>query len=379
MIEATAAPASQAPRVPIGVQSHDHTARLAGIPTPRFFTDARAFARSQALVTEYYGLDFLSHFWDVYNIEAEALGQAMAYPADGIPDVDRTRPLIADPPHLDGLTPPDPRQAGRMPWVLEVIRRLQDLTGRLDRVYFTAPFSLAVNIRGYERFITDVFQRPRFAHRLLAFLCDAVLAPFIGAMQEAAGRPDLVLDGRDAWASPPLVTLAMMEEFVVPYTARLRRHLGVRLITRGNWGDARSRDPERFFAQKLRCSPGALSVLDPDLQALGPERVAAFARRHGAAVAAGVDAGLLRDGPAEAVAARIRHYLDHLARDGRCQIHLNQIPADTPPDHVHAAVAACRAYGQRPLPEDPQARPLAMPQRESFQEFLRRQGPSGKL
>ena len=31
------------------------------------------------LVTEYYKLDVLSNFWDVYNIEAEALGQTVVY------------------------------------------------------------------------------------------------------------------------------------------------------------------------------------------------------------------------------------------------------------------------------------------------------------
>jgi hypothetical protein len=66
--------------------------------------------------------------------------------------------------------------------------------------------------------------------------------------------PDLLLDGRDAWASPPLISLDMMETFVVPYTQRLREKLGNNLITRGNWGDAQSGDVDRFFSQKLLCS-----------------------------------------------------------------------------------------------------------------------------
>ena len=61
--------------VAVGAQSNDHSARLAGVPTERFFTDADTFVRVQLLVTEFYGFDSPSNFWDVYNIEAEALGQ----------------------------------------------------------------------------------------------------------------------------------------------------------------------------------------------------------------------------------------------------------------------------------------------------------------
>jgi hypothetical protein len=158
------------------------------------------------------------------------------------------------------------------------------------------------------------------------------------------------MDGRDAWASPPMITLDMMDEYVVAYTERLRSRLGDKLVTRGNWGDAKSRNPERFYLQKLRCSPGTLSVLDPDLHAVGPERVKAFADSHNAFITAGVDAKLLQDGPVEAIVERIKIYIDQLARDGRCMIHLNQIPAETPPGHIHAAVAACHAYGRLPIP-----------------------------
>jgi len=265
-----------------------------------------------------------------------------------------------------------------MPWVLKINRNFLDLAGRLDRVYFTAPFSLAVNIRGYENLVTDMFERPAFAHRLFKFLCDDVLSPYLETLRKEAGIPGLIMDGRDAWASPPMISLDMMDEYVVAYTQRLRRNLGGSLITRGNWGDARSRDPERFFSQKCRCSPGSLSVLDPDLHEVGPERVKQYARQHDLSVAAGIDATLIKDGPVEAIVQRVRHYIDKLARDGRCMIHLNQIAAETPPEHVHAAVAACRAYGRLPVAENLDDVHVDMPTRESFSEFVRqRMGASG--
>jgi uroporphyrinogen-III decarboxylase len=357
--------------VAVGAQSNDHSAHLAGVSTHRFFTDADTFVRVQLLVTEYYELDVISNFWDVYNIEAEALGQKVVYHPGGIPDTDRTRPLIGMPSDLDRLSPPDPHRSGRMPWVLQINKKYLEMAGRLDRVYFTAPFSLAVNIRGYENLVADMFERPKFAHRLFRFLCDDVLGPYLETMREEVDIPGLLMDGRDAWASPPMISLDMMDEYIVAYTERLRNNLGGNLITRGNWGDAKSRDPERFFSQKCRCSPGALSVLDPDLYEVGPERVKRYARQHNLSVAAGVDAILLKDGPIEAIAQRIKRYIDKMARDGRCMIHLNQIAAETPPEHVHAAVAACHTYGRLPVPENIDDVHFEIPKRERFSEFIR--------
>jgi uroporphyrinogen-III decarboxylase len=216
-----------------------------------------------------------------------------------------------------------------------------------------------------------MFERPGFVHRLFKFLCDEVIAPFLEVMRKEAGNPELIMDGRDAWASPPMISLDMMDEYVVPYTERLQNNLGGTVITRGNWGDAKSGDLERFFSQKIRCSPGSLTVLDPDLHEIGPERVKSYANRHNASVAAGVDATLLQRGPAEAIVDRIKLYIDELARDGRCLIHLNQIPAETPPEHIHAAVAACHTYGQYPIADNLDDIYFEIPKRESFAEFIR--------
>jgi len=68
----------------IGAQSNDHTAHLAGVSSQRFFTDAEVFARVQMLVSEYYDLDVPINFWDVYNVEAEALGQEIDTPPEHI-------------------------------------------------------------------------------------------------------------------------------------------------------------------------------------------------------------------------------------------------------------------------------------------------------
>lgn len=40
----------------------------------------------------------------------------------------------------------------------------------------------------------------------------------IEAMRKEVDIPDLLMDGRDAWASPPMISLDMMDEYVVAYT-----------------------------------------------------------------------------------------------------------------------------------------------------------------
>jgi len=112
-------------------------------------------------------------------------------------------------------------------------------------------------------------------------------------------------------------------------------------------------------------------VLDPDLYEVGPERVKAYANEHNLFVTAGVDAALLQKGPVEAIVERIKFYIDKIARDGRCMIHLNHIPAETPSEHVHAAVAACHTYGRLPIPENLDDIQLEIPKRESFLDFVK--------
>jgi len=155
-IKSNVSPSAGPAHAAIGAQCNDHSAFLAGVPARQFFTDASTFARVQLLITEYYQLDVLSNFWDVYNIEAEALGQKIIYPSNGIPDVDRTRPLISAPADLDRLSPADPYRSGRMPWLRQFSRFFLEETGNVERVYFTAPFSAAVNIRGYENLVLDI-------------------------------------------------------------------------------------------------------------------------------------------------------------------------------------------------------------------------------
>ena len=87
-----------------------------------------------------------------------------------------------------------------MPFVLDVMRRAYDL-GLPVRLRFCSPFSLAVNVRGIENLLMDILTAPRFAHRLLTFLTDDVLIPWVQTQREAIGQPQIRANGADAAAS----------------------------------------------------------------------------------------------------------------------------------------------------------------------------------
>jgi hypothetical protein len=97
--------------------------------------------------------------------------------------------------------------------------------------------------------------------------------------------------------------------------------------------------------------------------------VKAFARGRDVYITAGIDATLLCEGPPHAIVERVKHYIDVLGRDGNFAIYLNQIPAETPAEQIHAAVAACHAYGQYPIAENLDDIAFELPERESFSDF----------
>jgi hypothetical protein len=116
-------------------------------------------------------------------------------------------------------------------------------------------------------------------------------------------------------------------------------------------------------------------VLSPFIEAMrkavGPGKVKSYASRQHVPVTAGFDATLLKDGPIEAIVERLKPYIDKMGRDGRYMTHLNQIAAETPPEHVHAAAAACHVYGRLPIAENLSDVHFKMVQREGFFENLR--------
>lgn len=331
-------------RVPVYAQLHEFAMQELGIPASDFYTDPALMTEGSLKVTERYDIDVGYVDYDVYNIEAEALGQEIIFSDRHMPDVDRARPLITGPDDLKLVVSPDFDSAGRFPMVMEVQNLYEKLTGVPATLQFTAPFSLAANLRGIEPLIMDIYANPDFARGLFDALVEEVLAPWIQYQKEHF--PDATsIVGSDATASLPIVNMALLEEWVAPYILRLREICGPQVYV-PNWvGERYLKLPERLMELKLRVCPGFLEGQDPDVDALGPQIYKDFANKKEVPLVLGLGAGFLANSTPEQVSDKTRQYVEVGGENGRFALYLCNLGASTPPENVRAAVRAVHSYG----------------------------------
>ena len=370
-------------RPPIAAQMHDHAMYLAGVPAKKFYYDAPIFFNTMLSVFMYYGMDIAIFFGDVYNFEAEALGAKMIYGEDSMPTIDFTEPLIKEHKDLLKLKTPDFYKDGRMPYELEIMKLNAQMGFGLG--IFCAPFSLAVAMRSYPLLIRDMRRDPKFAHELFTFIVDEVLIPFLKVQQKETGAAFAF--GADAWAAFPNLTPDMAEEWHLPYAKRLKdaaASFGMFATAAGCMDYCEERLEKFNPAIVRRCFDLFAQVIGMPMAFLGMGRwhdydlkvVRDWAVEHGGArgttpIMAGVNARLVHDGPVSKIVEVVKRYMDVLGRDGRLFGFLVNISADTPPEHVHAAIAAFHQYGRYPIAENLDKIKFEMPKFIPYAEFAK--------
>jgi hypothetical protein len=331
--------------VPVYAQISSHAAGLFGESTIRFFRDAGTFLRCELAADLLYGIDGLSIHYDVYNIEAEALGARLIWEEGQIPAVDSRRPLLARAEGFESLAPLDMGRTGRMPYVLEMNERLMD-AGLPPKVRFTGPFTLAANLLGLEELILAIVTAPERVHALMRFLTREVIAPWVVCQREHCGSRETAT-GSEALASPPLTTVEMVREFCLRYFQELEGLVGgVRLA--GLWGESFASPPEALLDIKTAGSPGSIQVLDPDVSALGPAFFRGYAEKRGVSLVMGMDAHLVGRGPVSRIESRARQFIEEGGIRGGFVLFMNDIPFATPCENVRAVVSTARAYEADP-------------------------------
>jgi uroporphyrinogen-III decarboxylase len=153
-------------RVPVLAQMHEFAIKKLGIHAKQFFTQPKYSVAGYLAVLQKYGIDVPTIDYDIYNIEAEAIGQTIIYSAHDMPDVNRLDPLIKSPGDLKKIKKPNFSSDGRFATVVEMNRLFCELVGNEPTLNFCAPFSLAANIRGIEQLIMDILMQPAFAKEL---------------------------------------------------------------------------------------------------------------------------------------------------------------------------------------------------------------------
>ncbi len=345
----SAAMTTGAAEVPFIAQMHEFAMRESGIPGHEFYTDAKKFVHGIAEVSQRFGFDTPGFCWDVYNIEAQALGCTLVTFEDMAPAIGNTSALVKNEKDLAKLKAPDPYSSARMPMVFEIMQETRAQAGMKPLPCFCAPFTLASHILTFENLIVQIREKPAFVHKVMTFLVDEVLAPYVNAL--CREFPDAtVIEGSDAVASLPFITQAMLDEFALTYIERLQAQAIRPVICDNWWGDAYAEDLPGFWDRKLRATPDYLKIQDPDLFKIGVEPVVDYARRNDVPVVLGVDNNVFQNGPEDEIRMRIHEYMEAVEAVGKGAVYLCSLSAVTPAENVATAIAAVKQFraGQRP-------------------------------
>jgi len=332
-------------RVPVVTQMHEFAMKELGVAATEFYTTPEILAAGTLEIQEKYGIDVPVLDYDVYNIEAEALGQAVKYSDHDMPDVDRTKPLICDRHDLKKIKTPDFDSDGRFASVIETIRIFRKLIGGAQiTLRFCAPFSLAANIRGLEPLIMDMYDNPDFVKSLFDRIVEEVLAPWVMKLKKEF--PDVKnISGDDAAGSLPIVSPDIIRDWIVPSVLRLRELCGPEVYV-PNWvGEKYLKAPQEMLDLKHQVCPGFVEGQDPDVEELGPVLYKEYANQKGVPLILGIGAAFMDLKTPEEITDRVRYYIEVGGKDGRFALLLCNLGATTPPANVRAAIDAVHKYG----------------------------------
>ncbi|NVM45729.1 MAG: hypothetical protein HWN79_12515 [Candidatus Lokiarchaeota archaeon] len=366
--------------IAISAQCHDHVMYLAEVPAKTFFTDFNLNFEIGGLVGKYYELDGPAGGYDSYNLEVEALGGKLIYGENSMPTIDFRQPLIKNYEDLEKLKNKkiDFYNAGRFPMILKTSGSMVS-----GLCIFCSPFSLAVGLMGFPKLVRAMKKDPKFYHGVMSFAVDDVLAPWIRIQNEKTGN--LMGIGADAWASVPNLSPKEMMDLIVPYNQRLEKkcnEFGV--ITMNVTADYCEERLEKFDEKILHDS------FDVQIASMGgnPALFLVMGRWHEypleavrnytekfrkegktVSITAGINARLLRDGPIEKIVDNVKRFVDAFGRDHNLSILLSNVPADTPSEHIHAAVAAAHTYGKLPIADNLDEIEVKIPTKKPFKEW----------
>jgi uroporphyrinogen decarboxylase len=202
-------------RVPVIAQVFGHAAVLAGVSLRDYIRDGELLARCQLQALQHYDYDTVFALMDT-NVETEAVGSILTYPRDQYPYVKSY--VLSDAEKLDGLSVPDPTQAGRMPELLKAAKILRQEVGDHMLVIgcVLGPMTLAVQLLGAEATLYLATDHPEQFTRLLDFSTEVAIR-FGTAQIEAGAHLPIVFDPS---ASPAVIPHQFFREFELP---RLRK------------------------------------------------------------------------------------------------------------------------------------------------------------
>ncbi len=91
-----------------------------------------------------------------------------------------------------------------------------------------------------------------------------------------------------------------------------------------------------ILSKCLRC--------DPDVSVLGQTFYKKYADENDVGLIMELDANLIRRGSISEIKSRAKRFVEEAGSGGRFVLFINDIPYDTPPEHVRAVVSVAREH-----------------------------------
>ncbi|PIE35930.1 hypothetical protein CSA56_02045 [candidate division KSB3 bacterium] len=201
----------QADRIPVIPIIGQAAARLNGITMSEELQSPETLAESRIACLKRFGYDGLYISADTW-VAAEAMGAPVEY-ADDAPTAGTT-PLLDDMQKLDQLKASDPKQDGRLPFLVKAVEIASSRSNDTFAVianFDQSPFSLACALRGINQLMLDVYDQPDCVTQLLDICAESVIR-YAKALAEAGAH---ILNTGDSPAI--LVGPQHYEKFALPY------------------------------------------------------------------------------------------------------------------------------------------------------------------
>jgi uroporphyrinogen decarboxylase len=197
---------------------YEHGARLLDKSPGEVSRDARWMAEAALTAYQLYQHDLVTVGIDIYNIEAEAFGCPISDGAGkSIPGV-TGHPLATGDLEPEKLSIPQPGPDNRLGLIVQAVDRVIGQIG--DQVWVYAcmggPFSQAVELRGFEALIGDIYENPSAVHALLDRTAELSVQQACRLSALGAG-----VNLFESWATLPLIDPSIFQNFVVPYNKRV--------------------------------------------------------------------------------------------------------------------------------------------------------------
>ncbi|MDO8541185.1 MAG: uroporphyrinogen decarboxylase family protein [Opitutaceae bacterium] len=204
-------PSDILPRIPILMQ---FAAEHIGSNYGAFASDHRVLVEANLRCAEEFGIDQLSTISDPYR-ETSGFGGAVEYRRDGVPICER--PPLLDDRDLGQLPRPDPLQAPRMRDRVDAVRSYLERSGDRYSImgWVEGPAAEAADLRGVSNFFMDLLDDPGYARELMA-RCVETAIDFARAQVDAGADTIGVGDAVASQVSPQTY-----ESLILPFERQL--------------------------------------------------------------------------------------------------------------------------------------------------------------